>query len=32
LKKEFQKKILSMPKTQRLKMFLEKLDTTSFKK
>ena len=26
------KKILSMPKTQRLKMFLEKLDTTSFKK
>ncbi len=25
------KKILSMPKTQRLKMFLEKLDTTSFK-
>ena len=25
------KKILSMPKTQRLKMFLEKLNTTSFK-
>jgi polar amino acid transport system ATP-binding protein len=26
------KKILTMPKTKRLKMFLEKLDVTSFKK